>query len=61
MKEIIFTYDNGERCHAKIVNEVSVEKNWNTFVGEINGYEIYRTCGVMFNQFGFEAIKREDK
>lgn len=56
MKEIIFSYEN-ERCHAKIVKEISVEKNWKTYIGKIDNYEIYRTCGVFFNQFGFEAIK----
>lgn len=59
MKEIIFLY-NDNRCHAQIVDQISVEKTWKTFVGEIDGYEIYRTCGVLFNQFGFEAIKKED-
>ena len=57
MKEIIFSYNN-QRCHAKIVETLSVEKNWKIYVGEINGYEIYRTCGVLFDQFGFEAIAK---
>ena len=56
MKEIIFLYNN-TRCHALIVDKLTVEANANTYVGEIDGYEIYRTCGVFFNQFGFEAIK----
>ena len=59
MKEIIFSYFN-ERCHAKVVPQLSVEKTWKTFVGEIDGYEIYKTCGVLLNQFGFEAIKKEE-
>lgn len=54
--EIIFLYNN-HRCHAEVVEKLSVEKTWKTFVGRVDGYEIYRTCGVHFNQFGFEAIK----
>ena len=61
MKEIIFLYDlsynRHERCHAKIVETLSVEKNWKTYVGKIDGYEIYKTYESLFNQFGFEAIK----
>lgn len=55
--EIIFLYNN-HRCHAEVVEKLSVEKTWKTFVGRVDGYEIYRTCGVHFNQFGFEAIKK---
>ena len=57
--EIIFLYNN-HRCHAEVVEKLSVEKTWKTFVGRVDGYEIYRTCGVHFNQFGFEAIKKQE-
>lgn len=43
--EIIFLYNN-HRCHAEVVEKLSVEKTWKTFVGRVDGYEIYRTCGV---------------
>lgn len=56
MNEIIFLYNN-TRCHAQVVETLSIEKTCKTYVGEIDGYEIYRTCGILFNQFGFEAIK----
>lgn len=59
MKEIIFLhpYIKNQRCHAKIVNELSVEPTFKNRIGEIDGYTIYKTHGVRFDQFGFEAIK----
>ena len=60
-EEIIFLYNNKHRCHAEIVKELSVEKNYKTYVGTIDGYEIYKTCGILFrpdyDNFNFEAIR----
>ena len=55
-KEIIFSYNN-ERCHATVVDQISVEMDDRHFIGRLDGYEIYKTYGLYFNQFGFEAIK----
>ena len=41
--ELIFIYHGNYRCHAKIVKELSVENNSRTYVGNIDGYEIYKT------------------
>lgn len=66
MKEIIFTYYNGERCHAAIVENLSVEPTIRNYVGDYRKdkqvYEVYRTNkSVRFDQFGFEAIRKETK
>lgn len=59
--ELIFIYHCNHRCHAKIVKELSVENNSRTYVGNIDGYEIYKTFGSLFvpdyDNFNFEAIK----
>jgi len=52
--EIIFSY-NDTRCHATVVDQISVDER--NYIGKINGYEIYKTYGIIFDQFGFEAIK----
>ena len=56
-KEILFSYHN-ERCHAIIVEELSIEASDRNYIGEVDGYEIYKTYGVHFDQFGFEAIAK---
>lgn len=63
MKEIIFLhpYFENQRCHAKVVEKLSVEANARNYVGTIDGYEIYKTYGTLFRHdydvFKFEAIK----
>lgn len=65
-KEITFLhpYFKNERCHAKIVDKLSIEPTWKDRIGEIDGYTIYKTYGNLYrsgyNSFDFEAIK-EDK
>ena len=56
-KEIVFMFLE-TRCHAKIVNTLSVENTPKNYIGEIDGFEIYKTYGSLFDQFGFEAIRR---
>lgn len=56
MNELIFMYLDC-RCHAQIVDEISVEKIPRNYIGSLDGYEIYKTYGSLFDQFGFEAIK----
>lgn len=64
MKEIIFLhpYINNERCHAKVVDKLSVDPKRN-YIGTIDGYEIYKTYGSLYRRdydsFKFEAIKEE--
>lgn len=54
-KEIVFTYSNRQRCHASIVLEAPAHARW---VGNIGQYEVYSTYGIIFNQFGFVAVKK---
>lgn len=65
MNEILFSYNN-TRCHATKVTKELVEsnadmsnaiKNPNRYIGELNGYDIY-SFTVLFNQFGFFAVKK---
>ena len=57
MTDILFTYMN-ERCHAQVVDELSIEPTARNFIGKLDGYEIYKTdSSIILNQFGFEAIK----
>lgn len=55
MLELIFSYNNA-RCHATIVESLVGNER---FIGRMNGYEVYRLPGIMFDQFGFVAIKEE--
>lgn len=59
MKEIIFLY-NDKRCHAKIVNKLAGNEKYicKMEVGK-NTYEIYQLPLLLFDQFGFVAIKSE--
>ncbi len=55
MDEVIFSH-NETRCHAKIVCEISGDEK---LIGELNGYYIYQLPGIVFDQFGFLAVKKE--
>ena len=55
MNEIIFSYNN-TRCHAaKVESLIGGER----FIGKMDGFEIYRLPGILFDQFGFVAVKEE--
>lgn len=62
LKEVLFIYFN-QRCHAKIVDKLSVEPTSRNFIGRYqigkSVYSVYNTHGIWFNQFGFEAVKEE--
>lgn len=65
--EIIFVhpYYQNTRCHAKVVDKLSVEDNRNNYIAtyEVGKslYAVYKTYGTLFrkdyNNFDFEAIK----
>ena len=57
MKEILFLYHN-HRCHARIVEERPEEATDKRYIGNIDGYNIY-SLGILFDQFGFIAIKED--
>lgn len=56
--QIIFTYCN-ERCHAMIIDKLIYGDE--TYIGKMEVdnilYEIYNINGIIFNPFGFVAIK----
>lgn len=55
MNEIIFSYNN-TRCHAEVTEHLSGDER---YIGEIDGWGIYQTRSVIFNQFGFVAVKKD--
>jgi len=59
-EEIIFSY-NKHRCHALKVDKLVEDGHYPFLVGEIDGYEIYRRGGIMFNDHQFEAVKKVSK
>lgn len=54
MNEIIFSYGY-QRCHARIVDKL---QGCETYIGTMEGYDIYKINGVFFNQFAYVAIKK---
>ena len=52
-REIIFLY-NDTRCHAKVVKSF---EGGERKVGSLDGYGIYQTGSVLFDQFGFVAVR----
>lgn len=68
-KEVVFVNHWGDRCHAKIVDKLSVEPSQKNFVGTYDmgkdgDYDVYKTYGLHYDanngdQFSYEAIKKE--
>lgn len=55
-KEIVFSY-HGERCHAEIVQELTLSNDLE-LIGETNGFIIYHKLAPFFSPFNFVACKK---
>ena len=60
--ESITFYHCKKRCHAMIVKQLIGKEK---YIGHLDGYNIYEmdeeTKGILFDQWGFVAIKEEGK
>lgn len=57
MNQITFTY-NSMRCHAVIAAADEITET-DKYIGNMNGYAIYQFDSVVFDQWGFMAIKED--
>lgn len=68
--EIMFMY-SGERCHATVVSELSVDPTWRRYIGRFNvgtsrtpkEYDIYRidVSNPHLDIWGFEAVPADSE